>query len=90
MYESSEGRALDRPNAQTVPKAQTAQSPVDAAFVALLDGLFSGPRVTYAPVRESPTYYGGHRYRARGHRRFVLRAGADLDDPRRVHTADHT
>jgi hypothetical protein len=75
MYESSEGQALDRPSAQK-------WSPVDAAFVVLLGELFSGPRVTYAPVRESPTYYGGHRHRRRPHRRFVLRAGADLDDPR--------
>ncbi|MFC8798463.1 hypothetical protein ACFT2C_12085 [Promicromonospora sp. NPDC057138] len=73
MYESSEGQA---------PAAPAAQSPVDAAFVVLLDELFTGPRVTYAPVRESPTYYGGHRYRRPAHRRFVLRAGADLDDPR--------
>ncbi len=73
MYESSEGQA---------PGAQTARSPVDAAFAGLLDELFTGPRVTYAPVRESPTYYGGHRYRRPAHRRFVLRAGADLDDPR--------
>ena len=76
MYESAEGQALDRPD------AQVARSPVDAAFVVLLDELFTGPRVTYAPVRELPTYYGGHRYRERPHRRFVLRAGADLDDPR--------
>jgi hypothetical protein len=76
MYESSEGQALDHPS------PQAAGSPVDAAFVVLLDELFTGPRVTYAPVRESPTYYGGHRYRVRPHRRFVLRAGADLDDPR--------
>ncbi|MFD7307938.1 hypothetical protein [Promicromonospora sp. NPDC059942] len=77
MYEPTEGQALD--------------GPVDAAFAALLDGLFTGPRVTYAPVREAPTYYGGHRPaeqrhggrgQGRRHRRFVLRAGTDLDDPR--------
>lgn len=73
MYEPTEGQALD--------------GPVDAAFAALLDGLFTGPRVTYAPVREAPTYYGGHHHhggRDQGsrHRRFVLRAGTDLDDPR--------
>jgi hypothetical protein len=66
MYESSEGQA---------PSAQ-------AAFAALLDELFTGPRVTYAPVRESPVYYGGHSYRERRHRRFVLHPGTDLDDPR--------
>jgi hypothetical protein len=82
MYESAEGQALDRPDAPGGPDAQTVRSPVDAAFAVLLDELFTGPRVTYAPVRESPTYYGGHRYRQRPHRRFVLRAGADLDDPR--------
>ncbi|MFJ3404482.1 hypothetical protein [Promicromonospora sp. NPDC090134] len=73
MYESMEGQALG--------------GPVDVAFAALLDGLFTGPRVTYAPVREAPTYYGGrhHGERQQGgqpHRRFVLRAGTDLDDPR--------
>ena len=73
MYESMEGQALD--------------GPVDVAFAALLDGLFTGPRVTYAPVREAPTYYGGHHHGerqqgGRRHRRFVLRAGTDLDDPR--------
>jgi hypothetical protein len=73
MYESTEGQA---------PGTRTARSPVDAALAALLDELFAGPRVTYAPVRESPVYYGGHRHRQRVHRRFVLRAGADLDDPR--------
>jgi hypothetical protein len=73
MYESAEGQASG---------TQTARSPVDAALAALLDELFTGPRVTYAPVKESPTYYGGHRCERRGHRRFVLRAGADLDDPR--------
>ena len=75
MYESTEGQALGRPVTQPAP------SPVDAAFTALLDELFTGPRVTYAPVREEPTYYGGHRP-GRRHRRFVLRAGTDLDDPR--------
>lgn len=73
MYESFEDQT---------PGAQTVRSPVDAAFAGLLDELFTGPRVTYAPVGESPTYYGGHRYRRPAHRRFVLRAGADLDDPR--------
>ncbi|MFI2364396.1 hypothetical protein [Promicromonospora sp. NPDC019610] len=77
MYEPTEGQALD--------------GPVDVAFAALLDGLFTGPRVTYAPVRETPTYYGGHRggrpegggqQGGRRHRRFVLRAGTDLDDLR--------
>ncbi|MFI6427831.1 hypothetical protein [Promicromonospora sp. NPDC050880] len=57
-------------------------SPVDAAFGALLDELFAGPRVTYAPVGELPLYHSGHRRAARRHRRFVLRAGTDLDDPR--------
>jgi hypothetical protein len=80
MYESSEGQVPARPGAQAVG------SPVDAAFAALLDELFTGPRVTYPPVRESPTYYGGHAHghahEGRRHRRFVLRAGADLDDPR--------
>lgn len=71
MYESTEGQA---------PGAQATRSPVEAALAALLDELFAGPRVTYAPVMESPTYYAGHRERR--HRRFVLRAGADLDDPR--------
>ncbi|WP_036959673.1 hypothetical protein [Promicromonospora kroppenstedtii] len=75
MYESTEGQALGRPVAPPV------SSPVDAAFAALLDELFTGPRVTYAPVLEEPTYYGGHRREPR-HRRFVLRAGTDLDDPR--------
>ena len=74
MYESSEGQAPGPPAGQAVG------SPVDVAFAALLDELFTGPRVTYAPVLESPTYYGGHGRRR--HRRFVLRAGADLDDPR--------
>jgi hypothetical protein len=73
MYESSEGQ---------VPGTRAALSPVDAAFAVLLDELFTGTRITYAPVRESPTYYGGHRYRRPAHRRFVLRAGADLDDPK--------
>lgn len=73
MYESSEGQ---------VSGARTARSPVDAAFATLLDELFTGPRVTYAPVLEPPTYYGGHRPVRPAHRRFVLRAGADLDDPR--------
>ena len=76
MYESTEGQVPGRPGAQAVG------SPVDAAFAALLDELFTGPRVTYPPVRESPTYYGGHAHGRRRHRRFVLRAGADLDDPR--------
>jgi hypothetical protein len=75
MYEFMEGRALGR------PVTQPASSPVDAAFAALLDELFTGPRVTYAPVLEEPTYYGGHRRESR-RRRFVLRAGTDLDDPR--------
>lgn len=76
MYESTEGQVPGRAVAQAVG------SPVDAAFAALLDELFAGPRVTYPPVRESPTYYGGHVHERRRHRRFVLRAGADLDDPR--------
>lgn len=76
MYESTEGQASGPPAGQVVG------SPVDAAFAALLDELFTGPRVTYAPVLESPTYYGGHLHGRRRHRRFVLRAGADLDDPR--------
>ncbi|MFD6140578.1 hypothetical protein [Promicromonospora sp. NPDC060271] len=76
MYESMEGTAPVRPGAETVG------SPVDAAFAALLDELLTGPRVTYPPVRESPTYYGGHAHERRRHRRFVLRAGTDLDDPR--------
>ncbi|MGI5191692.1 hypothetical protein ACQEVI_26370 [Promicromonospora sp. CA-289599] len=74
MYESTEGQAPGRPGAQAVG------SPVDGAFAELLDELFTGPRFTYPPVRESPTYYGGHGRRR--HRRFVLRAGTDLDDPR--------
>ncbi|MDR7385775.1 hypothetical protein [Promicromonospora iranensis] len=77
MYESTEGQ-VPGPSAG----AQAVGSPVDTAFAALLDELFSGPRVTYAPVRESPTYYGGHTHGQRRHRRFVLRAGTDLDDPR--------
>jgi hypothetical protein len=81
MYESSEGQVPGRPGAQAVG------SPVDAAFAALLDELFSGPRVTYPPVREPPPMYyeghaHGHAHERRRHRRFVLRAGADLDDPR--------
>lgn len=80
MYESSEGQVPGRPGTQAVG------SPVDAAFAVLLDELFTGPRVTYPPVRESPTYYGGHAHgdarERRRHRRFVLRAGTDLDDPR--------
>ncbi len=78
MYEPREGQALGRPSTHAV------ESSVDAALATLLDELFTGPRVTYAPVSESPVYYGGHRAggsRPR-HRRFVLRAGADLDDPR--------
>lgn len=74
MYELTEGQASDRSGAHAVP------SPVDVAFAGLLDELFTGPRVTYAPVREEPVYYGGHPGRRR-HRRFVLRAGTDLDDP---------
>jgi hypothetical protein len=73
MYESTTGQAPGRPD------APTAGSPVDAALAALLDELFTGPRVTYAPVSEPPIYYGGHQHRRR---RFVLRAGVDLDDPR--------
>jgi hypothetical protein len=76
MYESTEGQVPGGPGAQTVG------SPVDAAFAVLLDELFTGPRITYPPVHESPTYYGGHGRVRREHRRFVLRAGADLDDPR--------
>ncbi|GAB2476036.1 hypothetical protein GCM10027063_16110 [Promicromonospora xylanilytica] len=76
MYESTEGQEAGGAGVQALG------SPVDAAFAALLDELFTGPRVTYAPVRESPTYYGGHRHGRPGHRRFVLRAGVDLDDPR--------
>ena len=78
MYESTEGQALGRPSAHAV------ESSVDAAFVALLDELFTGPRVTYPPVGERPVHYEGdgrHRSSQRRHRRFVLRAGADLDDP---------
>jgi hypothetical protein len=71
MYESTKGQAPGRPD------APGAGSPVDAALATLLDEVFAGPRVTYAPVRESPVYYRGHR-----RRRFVLHAGADLDDPR--------
>lgn len=82
MYESAEGQALDGPGVLDGDGALAAPSPVDAAFAALLDGLFTGPRVTYAPVREAPTYYGGHRRVGRRHRRFVLRAGTDLDDLR--------
>lgn len=76
MYESTDGQGPG------VVGAHAPGSPVDAAFAALLDELFTGPRVTYAPVRESPTYYGGHRHGRPEHRRFVLRAGVDLDDPR--------
>jgi len=78
MYEPTEGQALGRPSTHAV------ESSVDVALATLLDELFTGPRVTYAPVRESPVYYGGHRDAGRRprHRRFVLRAGADLDDPR--------
>ena len=68
MYESTEG----------LPVA----SPVDAAFVALLDELFAVRRVTYARAGERPVHYGAHRRAERRHRRFVLRAGTDLDDPR--------
>ncbi|WP_285106052.1 hypothetical protein [Promicromonospora sp. MEB111] len=87
MYEPMEGQALDGPGVLDGDGALAAPSPVDVAFAALLDGLFTGPRVTYAPVREAPTYYGGHhqaeqRQGGRRHRRFVLRAGTDLDDPR--------
>jgi hypothetical protein len=76
MYESAEGQEPGGPGTQALG------SPVDAALATLLDELFTGPRVTYAPVGESPTYYGGHRHGRPRHRRFVLRAGADLDDPR--------
>ena len=76
MYESTEGQVPGPSHAQTTV------SPVDDALAALLDELFTGPRVTYAPVLESPVYYGGHRHGRPRHRRFVLRAGADLDDPR--------
>ena len=55
-------------------------SQVDVVFTELLDGLFAGTRVTYAPVGEAAVCYGGHDLRRR-HRRFVLRAGMDLDDP---------
>jgi len=72
MYESAEGQPSG---------TQAVRSSLDVALATLLDELFVSPRVTYAPVREAPTYYGGHRQRPR-HRRFVLRAGADLDDPR--------
>lgn len=58
-----------------------AGSPVDAAFVELLDELFAGPRVTYAPTREEPIYHGGHGCRGHRRRHFVLRGGTDLDDP---------
>lgn len=57
-------------------------SPVDGAFAQLLDELFGSPRLTYASTRELPTSYHGHRHGRPRHRRFVLRAGADLDDPR--------
>ena len=79
MYESTEGQALG------LPSVQAAGPPVEAAFAALLDELFTGPRVTYPPVGERPVHYEGegwHRSGRRRHRRFVLRAGADLDDPR--------
>lgn len=74
MYEVSEGQ---------VPGARVA-SPVDAAFDALVAELLTSPRVTYAPILERPLYYGGHPAPRpeRRRRRFVLRAGADLDDPR--------
>ncbi|MFC6510895.1 hypothetical protein ACFQBY_20805 [Promicromonospora citrea] len=75
MYGSSEGQ---------VPGARVA-SPVDAAFDALVAELLASPRITYAPILERPAlYYGGHAAgrSARRHRRFVLRAGTDLDDPR--------
>ena len=77
MYESTEGQAPG------LLRAPAVGSPVDEALATLLDELFTGPRVTYPPVGESPTYYGGHRHGSRRHRRFVLRAGADLDDPYR-------
>lgn len=66
-----------------VPGARVV-SPVDAAFDALVAELLTSPRVTYAPILERPLYYGGHPAvrPARRHRRFVLRAGTDLDDPR--------
>lgn len=67
MYESTEGQAAGAP----------AASPVDAAFAALLDELFADRR-----AGERPVHYGAHRSPARRHRRFVLRAGTDLDDPR--------
>lgn len=77
MYESAEGQESGRSGTRVLA------SPVDAALATLLDELFTGPRVTYAPVGESPTYcYGGHHHGRPKHRRFVLRAGADLDDPR--------
>lgn len=76
MYESTEGQAPGSPGTRAL------DSPVEESFAWLLDELFTGPRITYAPVLESPTYYGGHRHGRLRHRRFVLRAGADLDDPR--------
>ena len=76
MFEIVEGQQSGRPGRQAL------EFPVDAAFAALLDEVFTGPRVTYAPVRESPTYYGGHHHGTPRHRRFVLHAGTDLDDPR--------
>lgn len=76
MYESSEGQVPGPPDAQAV------LSSVDEAFAQLLDELFSSPRLTYAATRELPTSYHGHRLGRPRHRRFVLRAGVDLDDPR--------
>ncbi|MCP2266926.1 hypothetical protein ACFQHV_02460 [Promicromonospora thailandica] len=73
MYETSEGQ---------VPGGRVA-SPVEAAFAALVDELVAGSRVTYAPATERAVHYAGHAHGApRRHRRFVLRAGTDLDDPR--------
>lgn len=74
MFESTESAALGRQDARPVG------SPVDVVFAELLDGLFASPRVTYAPVGEPAVCYGGHGL-PRRHRRFVLRAGTDLDDP---------
>ena len=55
-------------------------SAVDEAFATMVGGLLTSPRVTYAPVLERPVYWAGHGRRP--HRRIVLRAGVDLDDPR--------
>ncbi|MFD2795138.1 hypothetical protein ACFS27_16390 [Promicromonospora vindobonensis] len=75
MYESAKGQESGGSGTQALG------SSVDAALATLVDELFTGPRVTYAPVGEPPTYYGGHRHGRPRRRRFVLRAGADLDDP---------